>query len=226
MNHLTAGMIFYDDGPELLRKAILALKANNIPVIAIDGAFTELLACDPKRKAHSTDGCIDVARECADKYVPSPTGGWLHQWQKRNVYVNEVETGDFFVVIDADEIINLFQSPLVLAEDIYRIMERRTYLDGHSDYFSTTRVYKKYSDLAYQYRHCSIYRLDQHDPADYHSGCITTAKGAMNQTRPILLDAAGKDIFIEHDYRWRPDSRHALKEAFYKKREENQYGLV
>jgi hypothetical protein len=217
-----AGVIFYNDGPELLELSLLALKRNGFFIIAIDGAFTEFpLAKD--EKVYSTDGCLDVARKYANQVIEVPAQGWYDQATKRTRYIRETPTGSYIWAIDSDEPMRPFDSIIPMTQDVYRIMENRFYEDGHIEFFSTVRVYKVYEDLAYKYRHCNIYRMKGHVEGQIFTGLVTQAKSDVNATRPILTDLAGQQIIIDHYRNRRSKGRQEQKELFRKIRKENEY---
>jgi len=219
-----AGVIFWNDGPELLGKSLKALKGNGFKIIAIDGIFQEMLKVDPALPIASVDGCMELARNLADVFVPSPAEGWIDQPTKRNVYMKAVKPGEYVWAIDADEIMRPFQLGTPLEKDVYRINEHRLYEDGVENVFSTIRTYKIYPDLRYKYQHCRIYRLDQHKPELVDSGLITKAKGGKNQTYPMIMDAIGTPVIIDHYRKWRPKERFELKKKYYEIRGEKKYG--
>lgn len=219
-----AGVIFWNDGPELLKKSLLALKGNGFKIIAIDGIFREILTIDLNLPVASNDGCLELARSMADVFVPAPEGGWIDQPTKRNVYMELVPNGEYAWAIDADEIMRPFQLAAPMDQDVYRINEHRVYEDGVENVFSTIRTYKMYPDLRYKYQHCRIYRLDQHKPELVDSGLITKARGGKNRTYPMLMDVTGTPVIIDHYRKWRPKERFELKKKYYEIREEKKYG--
>lgn len=217
-----AGVIFYNDGPEMLQKSLMALKENGLNIIAVDGAFREFIEHERDLPAYSNDGCIDVAKAYANTYIPAPDGGWMYQQDKRNAYVLTIPDGEYFFVIDADEILHPFRlGPNSLAEDSYKLMENRHNERGPVQRLNCTRVFKKYPDLVYKYQHCRIYRGDQHQPRDLESGLVSRA--SLNNIRaPFLLDAEGERVWFDHRCDLRTLERKRQKQNYYRMREERK----
>jgi hypothetical protein len=222
------GLIFFEDGPELLKTSIRAMKACGLKVIAIDGAFKEFLKMENRDVYESTDGCIDVAKSEADLFIPCKPGGWDDQAEKRNEYVKATPLHSYFWIIDADEIIRLFndlKNPLT--EDSYRIMESRYTKENVVTAMSTVRVYKKYPDLAYKYQHCRVYRMDKHNPqVGIDSGLVTKASSMFNFEKPLIMDSSNIRVTIDHRMYLRPLERNRIKQNYYRTREEMKMGYA
>lgn len=224
-----AGVLFYNDGPELLQRCIRALKACKIKVIAVDGPWKEFVTaarqCGVELAPHSTDGCLEVARAEADLVIEAPDNieaapyGELH---KRNIYIREVPVGDYVWYVDADEIMR----PFVLPEgepskDVY-ILDN--YWHQHRvRNVQTIRVYKKYPDLGHKYQHARLYRLDQHDPMDLNSGLIFCGRDPGNARFPVLKDVFDAPVAMDHYLLERPQQRVDIKNVYLKLRTENNY---
>lgn len=213
-----AGIIFYNDTPEMLRECLTALKACQITTIAIDGAFREFLAEDitGKLKPYSTDGCIEVARELADYYMPALPWCWYDQPQKRSAYLHLVPDGSHLLVIDADEIM---QPGIISHDNLTDTM--RVMLSPES--FSSVRVYKTKPYLKYLYRHCSMYDMTRHILNNFESGSIVQAHSLSNAEKPILKYTNGKPVTLLHKKADRSPERKQVKEKFYLNRKETYY---
>lgn len=219
-----AGVIFWNDGPEILERSLKSLKDCGFKIIAIDGIFREMLKIDPSLPTTSTDGCIDVAKKYADLYVEGPKEGWESQVAKRNVYVKETPDGSYFWAIDADEVMRSFNLSREISDDVYRISEHRIMENGSRKTMHTIRTYRKYPDLCYNYQHCRIYRMSQHDPSNMDSGLVVKAQGGKNMTYPVLFDDNNRPVQLDHYRQWRSKERYLLKQKFYAMREEAKYG--
>jgi len=226
MDEMYGGLIFFEDGPEMLQKSIRCMKACGLKVIAIDGAYQEFLKMENRNNFESTDGCIDVAKAEADFFIPCKPGGWKDQAEKRNQYVLNTPEQSYFWVIDADEFIRPFtklKSPL--KGDSYRIMESRYSSETIMTCMSTVRVYKKYNDLSYLYQHCRVYRTSQHNPqAGIDTGLVTKASSMFNFEKPLILDDKNNRITIDHRCYMRPKNRERMKQNYYRTREEMKMG--
>jgi hypothetical protein len=222
MEEKFAGIIFFNDTPELLEKCMIALKANGFKIVAIDGAFQEFPLAKGE-KYYSTDGCLDVAWKYADINIESPIGGWFNQATKRTQYFKAVPLYSYVFSIDADEIMQPFSWDFELTEDVYRIKQKRFHEDGTTLMLGTVRGYKVYPDLEYLYRHCTIYRTSQHKEGDLESGLVTRAKGSINPTRPMVKDKAGNFLIIHNRQDLRSERRRAQKKEYKEKRKEWDY---
>jgi len=218
-----AGVLFYNDGPELLQRCIRALKACKIKVIAVDGPWLEFVTaarqCGVELTPHSTDGCLDVARAEADLVIEAPITVEL---EKRNTYIREVPVGDYVWYVDADEIIRPFVLPEgEPSQDVY-ILDNY-WRERRAKNVQTIRVYKKYPDLGHRYQHARLYRLDQHDPMDLNSGLIFCGRDPGNARFPVLKDVNGANVAMDHYLLERPKQRMDIKNVYLKIRAENKY---
>lgn len=221
-----AGLIFFEDGPQMLQNSIRAMKACGFTVIAIDGAFKEFLKMEGRTSYESTDGCIDVAKAEASLYIPCKMGGWDDQAEKRNQYVQATPNGSYFWVIDADEFIRPFKGlKTQLTRDSYRIMETRYTAENVGTAMSSVRVYQKFPDLAYKYQHCRVYRLEKHNrELGIDTGLITKASSMFNFEKPIVMDERNLMVTIDHRMYLRPIDRQRIKQNYYRTREEMKMG--
>lgn len=219
---LFAGQIYFNDTPELLEKSMSALKANGFKIIAVDGAFKEFPLL-PGEKYYSTDGSRAIAKKYATIHIDPPDGGWFNQAEKRTRYFKAAPIGSYCFTIDADEIAQLFKWEMELTEDVYRIKQKRFHEDGTTVMLGTVRGYKIYKDLEYRYRHCTIYRMEQHIENDLESGLVTRAKGAINPTRTMIKDRAGNFFTIHNRRDLRSEKRRAQKKYYKENRNEWEY---
>jgi len=78
-------------------------------IIVVDGAYQRYLDYFKNLKPWSTDGSVEVCKvlplECELEIVEAPAEGWRNQVVKRNVFFRYLEEGDWFLVIDADELL-------------------------------------------------------------------------------------------------------------------------
>jgi hypothetical protein len=111
-NSLYAGIIFYNDGVEMLSRCFRSCKQAGLKVIAIDGKFSAFKDDNPY--FHSTDGCMEYAKDNADIFIPSPTKGWQDKWGgqpiKRTQYFKVLKPNDFCLVIKAKKGLSLYKS--------------------------------------------------------------------------------------------------------------------
>ena len=214
-----AGVIFYNDGPELLSNCLMALKANGIKSICVDGAYSNFPLGEDEIPKHSTDGCLEVANRLGWKVEIAPAGGWSSQAEKRNVYFEKCPPKKHLIVLDADEVLRPIEKGFEFPEgDAFKITEFRWTSAQHFQRVDAIRIYKVYSDLRYMYQHCRVYRLNQHNTKILDSGIVTKAHGELNASRMKL------PIGFDH-YRYkRPDERVNRKKQFYDTRGEKQYG--
>lgn len=221
---ITATVIFYNDGPEMLERALVHLKAHGFFIVAVDGAFQEWMKVTNTDIPYSTDSCIDVARYYADEFMESPTNGWKDEMSKRNVSIVTVPVGDYFMISDADEVIpeGIFDQDL--HADVYRMWEHLHRMDGREpSRVSRNRVFKKYDDLAFLYQHCRLYRTKEHDPRDLGSGLVSRSATGLNNRLPFLKTGSGEDAYFDHYPLQRPTIRQDIKKEYAKIRGENAY---
>jgi hypothetical protein len=218
-----AGVIYYNDGPEMLEICLKAVLACNIKIVAVDGAFKEF----PHENHRSTDGCREIAKSLSTVHIEAlPDRPWNDQAEKRNQYFQAIPINDYCFVLDADEVLRPFDATKIhFNKNIYRVMM-------HSDSakkkeFSTIRVYRIYEDLRYLYQHCRLYRTTLHDPQrDMESGCVVSAHGPNNMIHPLLIDERGDRVFFDHFNHLRPEDRIKMKDEYYNKRQEASMGYV
>ena len=143
-------VIFFNDG-ELLKKCLQALKSKVDRIVAIDGAYKDF----PHLVPYSTDGSIEVAEKFADEVIKVKYP-WEDEIAKRNRYLECAKTGDFIIVVDADE--ELEGDLSGIKEDFYQLMLYR--VDGVPPY-PVFRVHKKIEDMFYSGTHHSLWCGDE-----------------------------------------------------------------
>lgn len=217
---VTVGMIFYNDGPEMLSEAIQACHNCGLRVIAVDGAFQEFMKACGTDIPYSTDGCIDVAKAEADLYIPCMEGGWPDQAQKRNEYVKPIENGKYFLVLDTDEFLQECRLRTDYYADWYAPLEKRVKHHGSVREVHQLRMHRKYADLMYLYTHGRIYRTEVHSPSDIMSGLSFTEHPPRGVTYPFLYDGNGRMVTFIHDTTRRSEERRRQKETYYYNRAE------
>jgi glycosyltransferase involved in cell wall biosynthesis len=116
---IQAGIIFYNDTPQMLEKCLKSIQSHVEKIVAIDGAFKEF----PHDKPWSTDGCLDIAHKYAHEVVETREA-WPDQATKRNAYFTLKREQDWYLILDTDEY--LFNSiPDKLFGDCYRVLIER-----------------------------------------------------------------------------------------------------
>lgn len=91
-------MIFYDDGPELLERALTSLKKVTDRVLAVDGAYREF----PHKDFLSKKENRKIAKALADEVI-TPDKEWYDEPTKRNAYLTLKSEKDYYLMLDADE---------------------------------------------------------------------------------------------------------------------------
>jgi len=212
MPEIWAGIIFYNDIPQILESCLKSCKEAGLKIIAIDGAFQEFPLVN-SQKLYSTDGCYELAREYADIFVPCPVNGWFNQAEKRSEYFRQAPVGSYVLVIDADE--SLWDCGGInpdLEDDIYKIGIVSSVI--HT-YTCMVRCYKVYEDLRYEDRHCSVVRTD-------------LPRLNLNEIQKLvadskyLTDLLGNNICVDHHSGKRPESRKNQNDKYKRYRKENQ----
>lgn len=108
-----AAMIVYNDCT-FLAAALESLKQNVDSIIVVDGAYQKyyetICEHNPQAKPYSTDGTLEIIQLIHDlpptKIIHVPDGKpWLNQLEKRNALLSAIPDGDWFIGIDADEIL-------------------------------------------------------------------------------------------------------------------------
>lgn len=217
MANLIASIIFYNDTPELLEKSLKAIKASNIDIIAIDGAFREFPKSD-KERYYSTDGCIDIAKKYADLYIPAPKWEWVDQAHKRSTYFQLIPDGDFCIVLDGDEFLHPCEiDPNQWTENIYMCQLHRSADDGWSN---SVRIYRIFPDLKYMGQHSRIYRIFNHNPKETVSGSVVQSHG---NNVPLAHDKSGRPITFTHSPELRPAPRQKQDDIYMSNRKEKDF---
>ena len=130
---------FYDEA-EFIEQCIESLVDKVDRIICVDGAYARF----EHKKPYSTDGTIEIIQRLQSKYGPKieligSETAWKDEITKRNEYFKGKE-GDFYIVLDADEVlegtldgleqrddwqIRLFRMDGVHPYLIYRIFKHR-----------------------------------------------------------------------------------------------------
>lgn len=79
---------------------MLSIKGKVSRIIAIDGAFKYF----PHDEPYSTDGSLQMAQRYAD-HVVCVNRVWDSQIEKRNEAFKYIEPGEYFFIIDTDEVL-------------------------------------------------------------------------------------------------------------------------
>ncbi len=109
-------MIFYNDGAEMIARALKSLKAVTDRVIAIDGAYVEF----PHKDFRSDKDTLDAAKAIADDVIEAREP-WKDETAKRNAYLRLKNERDYYLMLDADEVIE-GEKPRPLVHPVYRIL--------------------------------------------------------------------------------------------------------
>jgi hypothetical protein len=223
VNNLVACVIFWNDGPELLERCMSALRDNDLPIIAIDGAFREVMSIARIGESESTDGCLDVAAKYADSLVLAPKNGWADEVEKRNRCLDHLQVGTYFTISDADEVLRPIILDAPLSGPAYRMIEVCHMPDGKLKEHPYVRIWRREQDLVYKYQHCRLYRASQMDPLDINKGLVSRSSSSINLKFPVLENADKSECKFDHYPHARSVERIAIKEQFYKLRNENAW---
>jgi len=194
---LWATLIFYRDGVELLEKCLSSLKKNGVDdLIAVDGRYEEF---PDKEDKSSNEEIRAMLKYCS--FVHGRKGVWANQMEKRNASIRPVPPGDYFLIIDADEVLANPIDKSKLIEDAYSVAmfepkpntESSVYNVFKTCYkqYPSNRIFKKYSDMEYRNRHCALYRTSLiKNPSDVHSGLVSRDLNIpflYNGSEPVTL---------------------------------------
>jgi len=154
---IQANVIFFEDGPELLRQCFESLLGKVDSIIAIDGPFAEF----PHESLISKDGCRELALEYANEVISKTDKAWSNQAEKRNAYFEATDEGiDFHFVIDADEVL-IGKFDCILGpyphQDIFNIDFDDCFSDGMILHCPRPRLFRHYPGLHYNQKHNYIY---------------------------------------------------------------------
>ena len=215
-----AAIIFYNDTLRLLKTCVRSCHALGLKTIMIDGKFSAFE--DDNKYFHSTDGCMEYAKEVADIYIPSPRRGWDDKWGgqpiKRTEYFKVCNEGDFVIVIDADEAFKT-KGKINLESLRYRYQRLKlwNFAAGHT--IINVRGFRVYNDLCYLRRHCATYRTDfikTKNGNNLHEG---QAIYNRNMLKPIL-DMNGNEIVMINYDSLRPPQRQRWDNQYMSERNE------
>jgi len=147
-----ACVIFYNDGPEMLKTCFDACRAAGLQgIVAVDGAFAEY----PHKDFRSTDGCLELARNGgADIVIEAPGRPWRDECEKRSQYFKKIKSGNFALWIDADEFLSGGRvDRRFLCHDYYMVQ-----LKNAASNETSIRGFRVYSDLVHKNRHPVVCR--------------------------------------------------------------------
>ena len=144
---IKACVIFYNDGPELLRACLESLRNQVDQILCIDGAYKDF----PHKEPYSTDGCLQIAKELADEVIECSTP-WENQIVKRNAYLTASKSfKGYLLIIDADEMIQ-GSFPNAGSCPEYSIE-----LKAEAYTLNQIRLIKNRKGLEYRDKHCFLY---------------------------------------------------------------------
>lgn len=97
-----------------LTACLESLVGNVDSVIVADGAYQlyydEIRKTDPDVKPYSTDGTLEILKDFHGlpnlTVLPAPDKPWTNQCEKRTTLIEAVSIGDWFVIIDGDEMLH------------------------------------------------------------------------------------------------------------------------
>ena len=145
-------VIFYNDGPELLKRCLLSLKGKVDTILAIDGRWNGFKA----PTTNSDDGCFEVAQDIAD-IVLTPKEPWYNQIAKRNALLTLDNPNDFYLMLDADEYLEGYIDNNVLNGDFYAI---KIVTEGE-DSDNQVRLFRNLEGLKYKKKHSWLWLKNQ-----------------------------------------------------------------
>jgi hypothetical protein len=221
--NLTACMIFWNDTPEMLERSMRAVRDNGFSIVAVDGAYREMMAVAGIKDPTSTDGCLDIASKYAESLVLSPSTGWKSEADKRQACLRHVHVDEYFIISDADEVLRPMMLDTVVKDDAARMIEVLHLADGRTAERPLVRMWRRFQDLGYRYQHCRLYHTSQMDEKDINAGLVSRASSSINLKYPILKNADGTQVKFDHFPHTRPIDRQMIKGRYYCERSENQY---
>lgn len=197
---IQACMIFYNDTPQLMERALQAIRPAVDKIICIDGAFAEF----PHVKPWSTDGCLDIAKAYADEVVECKEP-WKDQMTKRSRYFTLTDPNDYYLLYDTDE---LFRGtiPRNLGEDCYSVAMEDFMEDGTKSVVDRFRLIRHQPGIAHKFCHAEIWVDDR-------------PLVVRRRKRPF---AEIKGFTIEHHPYLRPTIRQELDAKYMAIRAENK----
>jgi hypothetical protein len=147
---IRANVIFFQDGPELLKRCLTSIRPHVDSILAIDGAFANF----EHEKPFSTDGCLEVAKELADEVI-EVTEPWCNEIAKRNAYLTLTDPKDYYFLIDADEYVT---EPLPkLTEDFYGCHILNPSDPTLNSFTYYCRLFRHQEGLRYKRKHSWLY---------------------------------------------------------------------
>jgi len=197
---LWGAVIFYNDGPHLLKECFQSCRAAGLKgIVAVDGAFQEF----PHTDYHSTDGSLEAAREQADIVIEAPGRPWANECEKRSEYFRRIKSGNYALWIDADEILEGgIIDRRALCHDYYRVG-----LVNSTSTETAVRCFRVYKNLVHKNRHPVVCRSYENRFEPYNTSYfVRTESGYLK---------------IRHRPELRPRQRLDLDAVFMRERQEN-----
>ena len=201
MSFVQGCQIFFEDDPEMLRRSLTSLRQHCDYILAIDGPYKDF----PHDKCYSTNGCIEVAQELADKVVVNKRWPWKSQCEKRNAYLNRPGLDNYYLILDTDEYLEGNWTRTGLTKDTYAIKLYDQQQDNSRKYYEwQIRIVKAFDDLVYKEKHSWL----------WHGNHILT-QNIYNQVFDEI-----PTLSLIHDKIHRSDARKKDKEKHYAFRHE------
>lgn len=97
---IAACMITYNDMP-LIKQSINSVYNKVDKIICVDGRYRDFP--DSGKNWYSTDGTLEYLSSLDN--VKLLFGAGLFEADKRNIYINELNEGDTFLILDSDEVV-------------------------------------------------------------------------------------------------------------------------
>lgn len=201
---LWAVLIFYQDGTGLLYKCLNSLYKNGIQdIIAVDGRYKEF---PEKEDASSFEEQGSVRAWMGSRYIEARPGGWDSQIEKRNASIEPVPSGDYFLIIDADEELTTPIDKSKLTLDAYSVQMYEPQGTKINKEYPSNRIFKKHADLEFRNRHCALYRTSQMEDNNVYAGLVS---------RDLSIPFTDPKIILNHYPHERSNERR-LAGAIYK----------
>lgn len=193
MFKLTIVCAFYQD-VKLLEQMFKSIEKTGLDCIAIDGRWSEM----PGESIASTDGSIEIAKKYATKYIPADESFLKDQISKRNRYIEEIEDGDYFLVLDSDEtLVGGVPDVSKLTETVYSIALTEM---NRPEETTSIRIHQKRPGLMYALRHCYLF-LEQDMNKKAVDLCIKAYEKDKEKIDPKIVEAALQGC-LTHQYEY------------------------
>lgn len=187
-------VICYDDMP-LIKKTIGSMEPLVDEIVAVDGRFSDF----PGNKPYSTDGTLEYL-ESIDKVriVMAPP---LQEVEKRNLYLEGLNVGDWVLHLDADE---EWRGPLIIPNHTADMGIVRLRRATPQHYMDRVRLFRYVPGLHYEGKH---YWLKDEEGRTF---CLLAKPGSGYKA--VRLE----DNLIIHHGEERPIERVMAKRRYYK----------